>query len=112
MGLAAALIAEVAAARRGAGLRRAVLQEGPAPEPGEGNSFSCVQWEDPSVRLNGFHFLPHGQDGTAVTKKLEQKCRKPLLQTGENWNFGSMVLMSEKILFGSNGQLPDLHFVS
>ena len=34
VGLAAPLIVEVAAARRGADLRRAVLQEGPASEPG------------------------------------------------------------------------------
>ena len=72
-----------------------------------------VTWEDPFVRSNGFDFLPHGEDGAAVTKKLEQKCRKPVHTVSwRNWNFWSMVLMSEKILLGSNGQLHDLHFVS
>ena len=42
-----------------------------------------VTWEDPFVRSNGFDFLPHGEDGAAVTKKLEQKCRKPVLPAGE-----------------------------
>ena len=27
-----------------------------------------VTWEDPFVRSNGFDFLPHGEDGAAVTK--------------------------------------------
>ena len=73
---------------------------------------ASIQWEDPSVRSNGFHFLPQCQVGAAVTKKLEQKWRKSVLAWWGNSNFWRMVLMPGKIISRRIGRLSDLHFVS
>ena len=40
-------------------------------------------WENHSNRVSSFLFLPHGGNGAAITKKLEQKDRKLVLPVEE-----------------------------
>ena len=44
---------------------------------------SNEQWENHSNRVSSFLFLPHGGNGAAITKKLEQKGRKLVLPVEE-----------------------------
>ena len=45
---------------------------------------SCIFiWENRTNRVSTFLFLPHGGNGAAITKKIEQKDRKLVLPVEE-----------------------------
>ena len=49
----------------------------------QGYFMLCFAWENHSKRVSSFLFLSHGGYGAAITKKLEQKGRKLVLQVEE-----------------------------